>query len=120
MTAPVLVPAEIVAAVRDAALADLGLSDAKAVERVDRAARTVLGLIADRLGLTVFYGLATIPGPVLEAATVAAGEWYRRKDAPFGVMGAWSESGESFRVARDPLAGVEHLLAPYRAGWGIA
>jgi hypothetical protein len=36
------------------------------------------------------------------------------------VLGAWSQDGEAMRIARDHLAGVEHLLMPYKLGWGLA
>ena len=56
----------------------------------------------------------------LEAAVFATREMYLRKDAPFGLSGAWSQEGEVVRVSGDPLAGVQHLLAPYKYGYGIA
>jgi hypothetical protein len=54
------------------------------------------------------------------AAAHVTRELYERKDAPFGVLGAWSQDGEAMRIARDHLAGVEYLLMPYKLGWGLA
>lgn len=61
-----------------------------------------------------------VPSSVMDAAVFVTRELYERKDAPFGVLGAWSQSGEAMRIARDILAGVEYLLMPYKLGWGLA
>jgi hypothetical protein len=122
----------LVILVRDGAIDLLKLSGENIADRtrVERHAATVLHLIRDRLGWTLPYAAVyaegmpydevTIPPPVLEAAILAARDMYMRKDAPFGISGAWSAEGESMRVSGDPLAGVAHLLAPYKYGWGIA
>jgi len=60
------------------------------------------------------------PADILEAAVQLSVELYRRKDAAFGVLNAWSPSGEPLRISRDQLAGVDSLLAPHREGWGFA
>ena len=71
-------------------------------------------------GVTVItYAPGDVPPTVLEAAVQLTVELYRRKDAAFGVLNAWSPTGEALRISRDQLAGVESLLAPWREGWGI-
>ncbi len=118
MTAP---STGLIGRVRDGALYLLKLTgDSPDASRVTDLAEMCLELIHDRIGATVYYDETTVPTPVVEAAAVATSEMYRRKDAPFGITGAWSQEGENLRISRDPLAGVEHLLAPYKAGWGIA
>lgn len=90
-------------------------------ERVRTLAGAVLELIRHRLGLDVFYPDGAVPGLVLEAAIQATRELYLRKDSPQGITGAWGDNGEPIRVARDPLAGVEYLLAPYQqTAWPVA
>jgi hypothetical protein len=68
----------------------------------------------------VTYGTGEAPPDVVEAAVQLTMELYRRKDAPFGVLNAWSPSGEPLRIGRDVLAGVESLLGPHIEGWGLA
>jgi hypothetical protein len=46
-------------------------------------------------------------------------ELYRRKDAPFGVLNAWSADEVPLRISNDPLRGVHKLLLPYKSGWGV-
>ena len=118
MTAPTPVTVEV----RERALRLLRLSDQHpAADRVDEIVPTVLELIRVRLGLAAFTDLPDTPAPVMEAAAQATVEMYRRKDAPFGITGAWSAEGEAFRISRDPLAGVEYLLTPYLPSpWQIA
>lgn len=67
----------------------------------------------------VAYASGDAPQLVLEAAVALTVELYRRKDATFGVLNAWSASGEAFRIGADHLRGVESMLLPYREGWGI-
>ena len=48
-------------------------------------------------------------------------ELYRRKDAPFGIVGGWNaDDGGATHISPDPLAGVKPLITPYRARWGLA
>ena len=61
-----------------------------------------------------------VPPDVLEAARQLTVELYRRRDAAFGVINAWSPSGEPLRISRDQLAGVDSLLQPHVEGWGLA
>lgn len=46
-------------------------------------------------------------------------ELYRSKDAPFGVIDAWSQDMVAFRIPRDRLAGVLSLLDPSKTRWGV-
>lgn len=108
--------------VRDRALALLKLPvSAPEAERIGQCADVAVQLVDSYLdrGLNQFTA-ATVPSPVLEAAASVARELYVRKDAPFGILGAWGQDGEAMRIARDILAGVEYLLMPYKAGWGLA
>ncbi len=90
-------------------------------DRVERKAQVALGLVHQRLQRPdLAVDGAVLPDPVIDAAIAATVELYRRKDAPFGVTGAWGPDGGAIRVSRDPLAGVEYLLEPYIGGWGIA
>jgi hypothetical protein len=66
------------------------------------------------------FGTDEAPEDVVTAAVQLTGELYRRKDAPFGVLSAWSPTGEALRISRDHLAGVDSLLGPYVEGWGLA
>jgi hypothetical protein len=112
MTAP---STGLIGRVRDGALYLLKLTgDSPDAGRVSDLAELCLELIHDRIGATVYYDETTVPLPIVEAGAVATSEMYRRKDAPFGIVNAWSEDGASIRISRDPLAGVEYLLAPYR------
>src|SRR6478736_261125 len=61
-----------------------------------------------------------IPDPITQACVYALLEAYRRKDAPFGIIGAWSSDGVAVRVSRDWLDGVKAALQPYRERFGVA
>ena len=63
---------------------------------------------------------AAIADPITDACVSVLVEWYRRKDAPFGVVGAWSPDGVAIRVSRDWLDPVRHSLQPYKQRFGIA
>jgi hypothetical protein len=47
-------------------------------------------------------------------------ELYRRKDAPFGVLNAWSADEVTVRITTDPLRGVLKILLPLKRRFGIA
>jgi hypothetical protein len=64
--------------------------------------------------------MAPIPEPITDACVNATVEFYRRKDAPFGITGAWSADGLSMHISRDWLNSVLYSLQPYREAWGIA
>lgn len=61
-----------------------------------------------------------VPGPITTAAVTALVEAYARKDAKFGVTGAWSPEGIAMRVSADWLDGVKAALRPYVVQRGIA
>lgn len=67
-----------------------------------------------------------LPGPpppdaVQRGCVQVTVELYRRKDAPFGVLDAWSPDGPGpLRIGNDPMARVYGLLLPHRRLWGIA
>jgi hypothetical protein len=46
-------------------------------------------------------------------------ELYRRKDAPFGVLDAWSPDSGATRIGSDPLSGVKTMITPYKNRWGL-
>lgn len=53
------------------------------------------------------------------AMTNATIELYRRKDAPFGVLNAWSADEVAIRITSDPLRGVRRLLLPLKQKFGV-
>lgn len=84
--------------------------------------RAVAGRVTYTIGgvTVVSYATGDAPGDVLEAAVQLTVELYRRKDAAFGVLGAWLQSGEAVRVSADQLRGIDSLLAPWVEGVGVA
>ena len=46
-------------------------------------------------------------------------ELYRRKDAPFGVLNAWSPDEVAVRISSDPMRGIVHILLPLKKKFGI-
>ena len=58
--------------------------------------------------------------PITTASVVALVEAYARKDAKFGVTGAWSSEGVALRVSADWLDGVKAALRPYQKQRGVA
>lgn len=61
-----------------------------------------------------------ISQPMEAAGVQVTIELYRRKDAPFGVVDAWSQDTVAFRISGDPLAGVLMTLLPDKSRWGVA
>lgn len=55
-----------------------------------------------------------------QAMTQLTIELYRRKDAPFGVLNAWSPDDVALRISTNPIQGVFHILLPLKKGFGIA
>lgn len=47
-------------------------------------------------------------------------ELYRRKDAPFGVLNAWSPEDVALRISSDPMVGFRHRLEPWKLDYGVA
>lgn len=90
------------------------------VARLRRHATTAVALCDRYLDRPVPFTVAEVPQPVVDAAITVTGELYKRKDAPFGITGAWTPDGGQMRISRDVLAGVETMLAPFRGGWGLA
>ena len=69
----------------------------------------------------VDHELPTAVSQLMEAAAVQCTiELYRRKDAPFGVVDAWSQDAIAFRISGDPLAGILALVRPDKTRWGVA
>lgn len=60
------------------------------------------------------------PPALRTAHALVAVELYRRKDAPFGVLNAWSTDELAIRIGTDPLAGVFHMILPFKLGFGVA
>jgi hypothetical protein len=75
------------------------------------------------LAITVRLNGALVPleseGELRLAATLAAGEAFRRRSAPFGVTGYSDLAGVAIRVARDYLEGVKPLVDRWSNGPGI-
>jgi hypothetical protein len=61
-----------------------------------------------------------VPPAITTACVLALIDAYRRKDATFGIIGAWSPDGVALRVSRDWLDGVKASLQPYRVRFGVA
>jgi len=57
---------------------------------------------------------------ITTASVLALVDAYRRKDATFGIVGAWSPDGVALRVSRDWLDGVKAALQPHRVAFGVA
>ena len=93
------------------------------LERLGRLAYVVMELVRRHLDALVPFddpAAEPIPDPVTDACITALVEQYRRKDAPFGITGAWSADGVAMRVSKDWLDPVLYALQPYRAAWGVA
>src|SRR4029077_17146128 len=67
-----------------------------------------------------FNASGAVQPAVTTACVLALIDAYRRKDATFGVIGAWSPDGVALRVSRDWLDGVKASLQPYRVRFGVA
>jgi hypothetical protein len=66
-----------------------------------------------------FNEAGTVKPSITTASVLALIDAYRRKDATFGVIGAWSPDGVALRVSRDWLDGVKAALQPHRVSFGI-
>lgn len=64
--------------------------------------------------------LDPIPAPVEYAAVLVTIELYRRKDAPFGVLNAWSVDDVMIQLSPDTLRSVRKLVRPYKARFGVS
>lgn len=93
------------------------------LERLGRLAYVVMDLVRHQLDAPIPFDApdaAPIPDPVTDACITALVEQYRRKDAPFGITGAWSADGVAMRVSKDWLDPVLFALQPYKQAWGVA
>jgi hypothetical protein len=93
------------------------------IPRVEPLAEAALMLIDGYLGnpLLGTPEVPVTPAPIIDAAILVTVELYRRKDAAFGVLNAYS--GSDFgpvRISTDWLKGVESTLHPYmRDSFGV-
>lgn len=94
------------------------------MERLGRLAYVVMDLVRRQLDWVLAFDDPTqgqpIPDPVTDGCITALVEQYRRKDAPFGITGAWSADGVAMRVSKDWLDPVLFALQPYKQQWGVA
>lgn len=94
------------------------------LERLGRLAFVVTELVRQQLDAELAFDDITqtqpIPDPITDACITVLVEQYRRKDAPFGITGAWAADGVALRVSRDWLDPVHHVLQPYKEQWGVA
>jgi hypothetical protein len=96
----------------------LGPDDVDA-DRVDTAALT-----AEEM-LDAFID-APEPLPPITAVALLTGavnltvETYRRKDAPFGVLNAWSVDEVAVRIGPDAIRAIRTMVMPHKRRWGIA
>lgn len=60
-----------------------------------------------------------LPSELTLAATMAGGEAYKRREAPFGITGFSDLQGEAIRIARDYLEGIKPTIDRYSNGPGI-
>ena len=67
-----------------------------------------------------FNEAGAVQPAVTTSAVLALIDSYRRKDATFGIIGAWSPDGVALRVSRDWLDGVKASLQPFRVRFGVA
>ena len=106
------------------ALLRMSSTDPEVASRLTPLAYAITDLVRQHLAELVPFDAVgqtnPIPEPITQSCVSALVEAYRRKDAPYGITGAWSPDGVAIRVTRDWLDGVLHQLQPYRQGWGIA
>lgn len=99
-------------------------SDDPDMPSLGRLAYVVTELVRQQLDCSVPFDdvaqTAPIPDPVTDACITALVEQYRRKDAPFGITGAWAADGVALRVSRDWLDPVLNVLQPYKQRFGVA
>jgi hypothetical protein len=99
-------------------------TDAEVASRLTPLSYAITDLVRQHLAWALPFDAvdqtAPIPDPITQSCVNALVEAYRRKDAPYGITGAWSPDGVAIRVTRDWLDGVLYQLQPYRQGWGVA
>ena len=67
--------------------------------------------------VTAKWGWTAVPAPVKQATLQVCSELWRRKDAPFGVLGG-QEFGTIY-LSPDSMRSVSALLRPYRSGTAV-
>jgi hypothetical protein len=68
--------------------------------------------------VTATWGWAAVPPAVKQATLQVVGELWKRKDAPFGILGG-QEFGTIY-LSPDAMRSVSALLRPYRTGTAVA
>lgn len=89
-------------------------------QRLEQSVATACELITAALDRPDDDPVVGAPSALRTAHYMVAIELYRRKDAPFGVLNAWSPDEGSVRINTDPLRGVYHMILPYKRGFGVA
>ncbi|MFH0981753.1 MAG: hypothetical protein V2A79_09460 [Planctomycetota bacterium] len=86
------------------------IADGKPVTRLHAVANS-WPTLPQGVEVTAKWGWAAPPTDVVEATLILASRYFKRKDAPFGVMGT-AETGFTTLPSIDP--DVKALLSPYR------
>lgn len=74
----------------------------------------VMGRLVQVIGTFGYEQDGGVPWPVRQACLILAARWFKRNDAPFGIVGA-ADLGQMERLSKeDP--DVVTLLEPYRRG----
>lgn len=71
------------------------------------------------LEVTALWGWAAVPGEVLQACLLQAGRIFKRKDAPFGILGS-PQTGSEIRLLSKLDPDVAVLLSSVVRWWGAA
>ena len=85
--------------------------------RVTDCAEIATRRIDQALDATVPIDTSTEP-PLVQAAVIKTVEEYRTKDAPWGVLDAWSADTVPVRISSDWLRSVRVLIMPYKERFG--
>lgn len=97
-----------------------GPAGAASADQVDRAGK-VAGAINAAMTKALDWSADRV-ATVLELAeleplaAVASADLWKRRDAPFGVTGFADGTGQSVRVARDPIESIRPSIVRYRDG----
>jgi hypothetical protein len=118
ITAPATHPWDVPAIVADALDVLRLLTDDPDADRIEQAAPVATAMADAMLDADVAF--VTIPDPVHYGAVLLTVELYRRKDAPFGVLNAWSVDDIALRVGSDVMRSVRSLFIPYKVRFGVA